>query len=115
MAELGQIIYEVEGLKENCTASTKADLSGLIYSDDKQYENNRINILENVFGRINGIIGKLGIQAPRGTKFTLNENKKMIVGRSGIYELDTEVNITSLKFEESDVPFKNIIIDYAVK
>lgn len=46
-------------------------------------------------------IKQLGIQAPPGTKFYLNNSKyPIIVGTTGIYELDLDANveINSLKF-----------------
>lgn len=46
-------------------------------------------------------IKQLGIQAPPGTKFYLNNSKyPIIVGATGIYELDLDANveINSLKF-----------------
>ena len=41
---------------------------------------------------------KLGIQAPPGTKAVIN-SKEIMVGRTGIYELDDDIIITSLRFE----------------
>ena len=43
-------------------------------------------------------LNKLGIQAPPGTKAVIN-SKEVMVGRTGIYELDEDIAITSLKFE----------------
>ena len=41
---------------------------------------------------------KLGIQAPAGTRLVINKNKNIIVGRTGIYELDDEIPVTNLYF-----------------
>lgn len=44
---------------------------------------------------------KLGVQAPPGTKMVFNEPdnpKEIMVGRTGIYELDEDISITSLRF-----------------
>ena len=47
-----------------------------------------------------GNFNKLGIQAPPGTKFYINSSTSPImVGRTGIYELDESINVISLKFE----------------
>lgn len=43
-------------------------------------------------------ITKLGIQAPPGTLVTLNTNKKIMIGRTGIYELDAGILVTSIVF-----------------
>jgi hypothetical protein len=40
----------------------------------------------------------VGIQAPSGTKVVLNEDKTILIGRTGIYELDEDISITSLYF-----------------
>lgn len=41
---------------------------------------------------------KLGIQAPPGTRVVMNNNKTIMVGRTGIYELDEDIVITSIYF-----------------
>ena len=43
-------------------------------------------------------ITKLGIQAPPGSLVTLNTNKKIMIGRTGIYELDAGILVTSIVF-----------------
>ena len=55
---------------------------------------------------------KLGIQAPPGSEWEIND-KKILIGRTGIYELDDDIVVTSLKYKSGD--FKNIIIDYLEK
>ena len=55
---------------------------------------------------------KLGIQAPPGSKWEINK-KEILIGRTGMYELDDDIVVTSLKYISGD--FKNIIIDYLVK
>lgn len=44
-------------------------------------------------------ITKLGIQAPPGTKFTINNDKNLIMGRTGVYELDEDFKVNELHFE----------------
>ena len=41
---------------------------------------------------------KLGIQAPSGTRAILNGNKTIMIGRTGIYELDEDIAVTNLQF-----------------
>lgn len=68
-------------------------------------------------------ITQLGIQAPAGTQFYLNNNEErtnpIIIGYSGIYELNLEgiAEIYTLSFEESSLsaidqlPQSHLIID----
>lgn len=51
-------------------------------------------------------ITQLGIQAPPGTKFFINNTETpIIIGFTGLYELDLTNggNVTSLKFEEDSI------------
>lgn len=41
---------------------------------------------------------KLGIQAPPGTRIVMNNSKTIMVGRTGIYELDEDITITNMYF-----------------
>lgn len=41
---------------------------------------------------------KVGVQAPAGTKIVMNESKTIMVGRTGIYELDDDIAITNMYF-----------------
>lgn len=41
---------------------------------------------------------KLGIQAPPGTKVVMNSTKTIMIGRTGMYELDNDINITNMYF-----------------
>lgn len=68
-------------------------------------------------------ITQLGIQAPAGTKFYLNNNEErtnpILIGYSGIYELNLEgiAEIYTLSFEEQSLsaidklPHSHLIID----
>jgi hypothetical protein len=52
--------------------------------------------------KTNGLVTqmtKLGIQAPPGTKFTINNDKNLIMGRTGVYELDEGFKVDELHFE----------------
>ena len=52
---------------------------------------------------------QLGIQAPPGTKFRINNGDDIIVGTTGIFELDLEgkTEITSLIFDAVSMAFIN--------
>lgn len=75
---LGQYYYNLEGYPDPNTTS------------------NINNIYENIVGNGEKWF-KLGVQAPAGTQLIIN-NKTIMVGRSGIYELDDNVTIETLKF-----------------
>ena len=73
----------------------------------------------NVFFGVNLVEGKqivkLGIQAPAGTVVVLNDNKNIVIGRSGIYELnDDDIIITSVVFPivQESKNLNNIVVDY---
>lgn len=58
---------------------------------------------------------KLGIQAPMGTQFTLNNSDSIItLDQTGIYELDVESygQITSLVFKDMPERHNRILIDF---
>lgn len=61
----------------------------------------------------NNPISKLGIQAPSGTKVHLNsgstngDEQIIMIGRTGMYELDENINITDIYFERP----RNYILD----
>lgn len=67
------------------------------------------------------IITQLGIQAPPGTKFTINgSSQPIIIGATGIYELNVEglTSINSISFNGDSLrnvelnPSSYIIVDY---
>lgn len=85
--------------------------------NSKNYPNNcdfKYNILSNY-----GVVFQLGIQAPPGTEFYINEGIAPItVGATGIYELDLGNlgTIRSIRFpqtslDNSDVKTYGIIVD----
>lgn len=58
---------------------------------------------QNIFSDIITQVGasqfnKVGVQAPAGTKIVMNESKTIMVGRTGIYELDDDIAITNMYF-----------------
>ena len=69
-------------------------------------DNNRgsyVSSGQNIFSDIIAQVGasqfnKVGVQAPAGTKIVMNESKTIMVGRTGIYELDDDIAITNMYF-----------------
>lgn len=59
---------------------------------------NIFNDIVSTMGGGNTRFTKLGVQAPPGTKVILNDNKEIMVGKTGIYELDDNIYITSMYF-----------------
>ena len=119
MSKIGQIIYNVEDYAGYGGLSSSSANNPLTsgYIVEKENESNeitsqKINIYENILEQCHiSKILKLGIQAPPGTKFLLNSSEintdinalTLIVGRTGIYELDLSGqgdgnNLTYLKF-----------------
>ena len=82
----GYISTNKDNLGETVNSSNYNDDS------DSSYENDRIDITQNLVSTIaeNKSLNKIGIQAPPGTKiqFDENGNKIIMVGATGIYELD---------------------------
>ena len=77
MPTVGQIYYNVIDNNSGSYASSKED----IYTDlVAQVGASQFN--------------KVGVQAPPGTKMVMNESKQIMVGRTGIYELDEDIAIT---------------------
>lgn len=85
MSSVGQIYYNVNG--------ETSPNNFIIYDKDNP---SSVNIVTQYGGETCYFI-KLGIQAPAGTQFVVNE-KKIMVGRTGIYELDDDIQINSLYF-----------------
>lgn len=123
---IGQIIYNLEDYAGTggLLSTDKSNILNVVSSvwvenaenklqpDNEAYENNRIDIFSyNILSHY-GIpsVYKLGIQAPSGTKFYLNSTavpqtdgtiiytggQEIIIGRTGIYELDDDIEVTSL-------------------
>lgn len=106
MATIGQIIYNVEdynssgGYISTANYNTSAIISSINYDSFESYQRDIIDIFNQNLVSLysSGIFSKLGIQAPPGTKVILNDNKQIMIGRTGVYELDENINITNLKF-----------------
>lgn len=122
MAIIGQIIYNVIDFNnKNGFISTKKDDISIIISSinsESTYEEDKINIFNDLVFQINKSehpLKKIGIQAPPGTHAILNDNKDIIIGRTGIYELDEpDIFIKSIYFKRPspDKDLHNIILDY---
>ena len=110
---LGQIIYNVEDYSgTGSIISTGIDMQNHTEEEfnrpNSQYT--KINIFEsNFLTKLKGVknITKLGIQAPPGTKFVFNtivspgneiQGPQIMIGQSGIYELDENLNMDGLTF-----------------
>ena len=50
---------------------------------------------------------KVGIQAPPGAQVVMNESKTIMIGRTGIYELDEDIAITSMRFVRPTIYIKD--------
>lgn len=90
MATVGQIYYNVVdrntgGLITNCLSNGPS-----IFKDGTPGE------IVTRYGANQFI--KLGVQAPPGTRMVLNDIKTIMIGQTGMYELDDNVPITSLYF-----------------
>ena len=88
MAGIGQLRYRVL----DTGSGTYVSSDGL---DEDQMFGQSANLVKFYDGSKQ--FNKLGIQAPPGTKAVINE-KTIMVGRTGIYELDEDITITSLRF-----------------
>lgn len=91
MANIGQLYYRVPiGTEDDGT---------VIYSTSTQ-------LATSFFGvNLVGLMGtsawtKVGIQAPPGTQMVMNGIKEILMGRTGIYELDEDISITDLQFKQ---------------
>lgn len=82
MATVGQIYYNVLDTNSGDYISS----SGIdIFSD-----------IVSAYGATQ--FSKIGIQAPPGTKVVMNETKTIMIGRTGMYELDNNINIIDMYF-----------------
>lgn len=110
--QIKQLVYKLPiSVNKPQTISTLA--SGILEKSDNQGDYNPgvvFAIREDEF--LSDVrISKIGIQAPVGTTFFLN-NRPIVIGFSGVYELDNEhIEINSVKLEKlPDLGY--IIIDY---
>lgn len=85
MSAIGQIYYNVID-----TSST---------GDGKHYISSGTDIYADVVNASGAKqFTKVGIQAPPGAQIVMNTSKTIMVGRTGIYELDEDIAITSMYF-----------------
>lgn len=105
---IGQIVYNLEDyMGTGGLVSTARNNTRVTSFNNDDYENQRIDIFHNNI--LEGLdVNKLGIQAPPGTKFFLNGSKgdssskgqEIVIGRTGVYELDDGIAVTSLVFDQ---------------
>lgn len=82
MASIGQIYYNVLDTNSGGYLSS----NGVdIYSD-----------IVSAYGAT--AFNKIGIQAPPGTQVVMNDTKNIMIGRTGIYELDYDIKILTMYF-----------------
>lgn len=94
MSAIGQIYYRVVD-----TSST---------GDGKHYISSGIDIYNDIVSASSAKqFTKVGIQAPPGAQVVMNTSKTIMIGRTGIYELDEDIVITSMKFVRPTVYIKD--------
>lgn len=94
MSAIGQIYYRVVD-----TSST---------GDGKHYISSGIDIYNDIVSASSAKqFTKVGIQAPPGAQVVMNASKTIMIGRTGIYELDEDIVITSMKFVRPTVYIKD--------
>lgn len=94
MSAIGQIYYRVVD-----TSST---------GDGKHYISSGIDIYNDIVNASSAKqFTKVGIQAPPGAQVVMNASKTIMIGRTGIYELDEDIVITSMKFVRPTVYIKD--------
>lgn len=71
----------------------------VIDNNSGSYVSSRQNIFSDIIAQVGASqFNKVGVQAPAGTKIVMNESKTIMVGRTGIYELDDDIAITNMYF-----------------
>ena len=99
-----ELIYSNTAYLNNNTLNTES-----IVEDEKTYKENQIQIFDSNILENYSNVKKIGIQAPPGTKFTfkkkvsgeeesVNFNDYIMIGRTGVYELNDNIEIKYLKF-----------------
>lgn len=102
MAQIGQIVYNLEDYNSSggFISTSKTDPSITTTDPADMVDIYGQNLVE--FYRKGASFTKVGIQAPPGTKFyaggSESSSKVIMVGRTGIYELDDEIIINYLRF-----------------
>lgn len=63
------------------------------------YTSSGINIFEDIIKAYGAKqVNKVGVQAPPGTQVVINNSKTIMIGRTGMYELDEDISITNMYF-----------------
>lgn len=94
MSAIGQIYYRIVD-----TSST---------GDGKHYISSGIDIYNDIVSASSAKqFTKVGIQAPPGAQVVMNASKTIMIGRTGIYEFDEDIVITSMKFVRPTVYIKD--------
>lgn len=131
MATVGQIIYNLEDYNSsNGYISTRrpgssSQFGPTVYSGDfvdittidgkpnieyryDEYYAAIYDIYSDIVGAVNaGSWQKMGIQAPPGTRIMINDDREILIGKTGVYELNEDVMITKLYF----IKPKNYLFD----
>lgn len=88
MSQIGQTYYRIPG-DYTSSSDSLSYLSNISESD----------LYTDVVAAIGASqLTKVGVQAPPGTQMVLNQIKSIMIGRTGIYELDEDIAITELYF-----------------
>lgn len=113
MATIGQVVYNLQDFHSSggLISTSAKNLSSTVTSESSGYAADRLNIFTNDLVKLFNASSflKLGIQAPPGTKVKLNSNKLIMIGRTGVYELDEDIKVTGLQFERP----KKYVVDTA--
>lgn len=88
MAEnIGQLYYQVERISDDKQSITTVSSPAITSGDITIFGSNHNIVSEYGAARFT----RLGIQAPPGTKVVLNRTHSVIIGRTGVYELEADV------------------------
>ena len=107
MANVGQIIYNIEDYNSSggYISTSKNNIAQTVTSKDynnfEDYLGHIIDIFDdNIVNKVvsGASFSNLGIQAPPGTRAIIN-GKKIMIGRTGVYETVEDIAVTSLVFE----------------
>ena len=99
-----ELVYNNTAYLNDNTLDTES-----VAKDEEAYKENQIQIFDSNILENYSNVKKIGIQAPPGTKFTFkkkaggdtdsaNFNDYIMVGRTGIYEINDDIEIKYLKF-----------------
>ena len=94
MANVGQLYYRVLDTTTGEYITTAGLTPAQMYDKPGTSESGQPNLVKFAGAQF---FSKLGIQAPAGTRAIIN-SKNIMIGRTGIYELDEDIAIESLRF-----------------